>query len=255
MGSPDPVTDRDRSAVSLTLVAMVLALVAGFVDAVGYLHVINVFPANQSGNVAFLGLSIGGASPAPGWGPPVAIAAFMVGAAVGRWSSLRVGPRRGAATLLGVELVLLTAVAVIFARGGRARAVHNDRRAGRRARHRGTRDGRADRRHPLRSPVWRCRPLTCRGPSPASGRPSAHRREPRAQVRATAVGRLVAGAGCVRGRSRARREPTRRRPHWLPRTGGAGRGTVHSRRARDPGRARPRHPRWGPGAERRALPS
>jgi uncharacterized membrane protein YoaK (UPF0700 family) len=41
-----------------------------------------VFPASQSGNVAFLGLSIGGTSPAPGWAPPVAIAAFMAGAAV-----------------------------------------------------------------------------------------------------------------------------------------------------------------------------
>jgi uncharacterized membrane protein YoaK (UPF0700 family) len=118
MGSPEPVAYSDRSAVSLTLVAMVLALVAGFVDAVGFLHVINVFPANQSGNVAFLGLSIGGASPAPGWGPPVAIPAFMVGVAVGRWSSLRVGPRRGAATLLGVELVLVIAVAVIFLAAG-----------------------------------------------------------------------------------------------------------------------------------------
>jgi len=64
-----------------------------------FFHVVAVFPANQSGNVAFPGMSIGGTSPAPGWAPPVAIAAFMVGAAVGRWSSLRVGPRRGAATL------------------------------------------------------------------------------------------------------------------------------------------------------------
>jgi uncharacterized membrane protein YoaK (UPF0700 family) len=114
MTSTTPPARRDPSPVSRALVAMALAVVAGFVDAVGFLHVVAVFPANQSGNVAFLGLSIGGASPAPGWAPPMAIAAFMVGAAVGRWSSLRVGPRRGAATLLGLELVLLTGLAVVF---------------------------------------------------------------------------------------------------------------------------------------------
>ena len=118
MGSPDPVAGRDPSPVSLTLVAMVLAVVAGFVDAVVFLHVVGVFPANQSGNVVFLGLSIGGASPAPGWAPPVAIAAFMVGAAVGRWSTVRVGPRRGAPTLLGLELVLLAALAVVLVASG-----------------------------------------------------------------------------------------------------------------------------------------
>ena len=118
MGSPDPVAGLDPSPVSLTLVAMVLAVVAGFVDAVVFLHVVAVFPANQSGNVVFLGLSIGGANPAPGWAPPVAIAAFVVGAAVGRWSTLRVGPRRGAATLLGLELVLLTALAVVLVASG-----------------------------------------------------------------------------------------------------------------------------------------
>jgi len=53
----NPVAGRGPSSVSLTLVAMVLAVVAGFVDAVGFLHMVNVFPANQSGNVAFLGLS------------------------------------------------------------------------------------------------------------------------------------------------------------------------------------------------------
>ena len=58
MGSPDSVGGRDPSPVSLTVVAMALAVVAGFVDAVGFLHVVAVFPANQSGNVVFLGLSI-----------------------------------------------------------------------------------------------------------------------------------------------------------------------------------------------------
>ena len=249
MGSPEPVADRDRSTVSLTLVAMVLALVAGFVDAVGYLHVINVFPANQSGNVAFLGLSIGGASPAPGWAPPVAITAFMVGArgrplvvVAGRPAPKRGNaPRSGAGAGHGGRHHL--------SGRGRAPAIHNDGRAGRRARHRGGRDGRADRRHLL---CGRCGgvdhlPVGRRRPHRGDHRHTAG--QPRAQVRATAVGGLVAGAGCVRGRGRARREPTRRRPHWLPRAGGAGRADCSPSRVRDPGRDH-RHPRWVPGATR-----
>jgi uncharacterized membrane protein YoaK (UPF0700 family) len=115
MGVPNAPTARSLSTASLTTVAMTLALVAGFMDAVVFLRVVPVFPANQSGNVAFLGLSIGGTSPAPGWAPPVAIAAFMAGAAAGRWLSVRVGPRRGAATLLGLELVLLAGLAIALA--------------------------------------------------------------------------------------------------------------------------------------------
>ena len=108
--SPDPVAGRDPSPVAF--VAIVLALVTGFVDAFGFLHVVPVFPANQSGNAVFLGMSIGGTSPAPGWAPPVAIATFMIGAAAGRWTALRVGVRRSAPILLGVETLLLVALAV-----------------------------------------------------------------------------------------------------------------------------------------------
>ena len=118
MSSRSVVGRRDPSPVSLTMIAMTLAVVAGFVDAVGFLHVVPVFPANQSGNVAFLGLSIGGTSPAPGWAPPVAISAFMVGAAFGRWSTLRVRPPRRAAALLGLELMLLTALAIVLLTAG-----------------------------------------------------------------------------------------------------------------------------------------
>jgi uncharacterized membrane protein YoaK (UPF0700 family) len=96
------------------LVAVVLAAVAGFVDAVSYLRVVAVFPANQSGNAVFLGLSIGGHSPAPEWAPPVAIAGFIVGAALARLVSQRVGSRSSAATLLGLELLLLSSLAIVF---------------------------------------------------------------------------------------------------------------------------------------------
>ena len=46
-------------------VPIVLAAVAGFVDAVGFSRVFGVFPANQSGNVIFLGMALGGSAGVP----------------------------------------------------------------------------------------------------------------------------------------------------------------------------------------------
>ena len=126
MGLPDSVVGRDPSPFSLTLVAVVLAIVAGFVDSVGFLHVVDVFPANQSGNVAFLGLSIAVDACRP---------------AAGRGDA----PRTGASAADGI--------------GRRAgdgqgeRAIQDDRRAGRRVGSRRARDGLANRCHPRRRGV------------------------------------------------------------------------------------------------------
>ena len=46
-------------------VPVALAVVAGFVDAVGFSRVFGVFPANQSGNVIFLGMALGGSPGVP----------------------------------------------------------------------------------------------------------------------------------------------------------------------------------------------
>src|SRR5689334_5480651 len=57
LGSVEPTTER---VASLPLVAAVaLAAVAGFVDAVCFGHLFDVFPANQSGNIIFFGVAIG----------------------------------------------------------------------------------------------------------------------------------------------------------------------------------------------------
>lgn len=96
--------------------ATVLAAVAGFVDAVGFNRLFGVFPANQSGNVAFLGMAIGGDSPAAGWRCAVSIVGFAVGTAAGYVLGHRLGPRRKGPTLIVVELVLLVVVTVVAGR-------------------------------------------------------------------------------------------------------------------------------------------
>ena len=91
----------------------VLAAVAGFVDAVGFNRLFGVFPANQSGNVAFLGMAIGGDGPAAGWRCALSIAGFAVGTAAGFMLGRRLGPRRKGPTLIVIELVLLVIVTII----------------------------------------------------------------------------------------------------------------------------------------------
>ena len=106
--------DLRRAAVPLAVAAW-LAAVAGFVDAVGFDR-IGVFPSNQSGNVVFFGMAVGGTSPTSASRAGISILGFLVGVAVafalaGRIARASIG-RRGILTL---ELVPL--VAVVFAAG------------------------------------------------------------------------------------------------------------------------------------------
>ena len=102
-----------RLAAAALVVAALLAAVAGFVDAVGFNRLFGVFPANQSGNVAFLGMAIGGDGPAAGWRCALSITGFAVGTAAGFMLGHRLGPRRRGPTLIVVELVLLVIVTII----------------------------------------------------------------------------------------------------------------------------------------------
>jgi uncharacterized membrane protein YoaK (UPF0700 family) len=94
-------------------VSVILAAVTGYVDAVGFASFLGVFPANQSGNMVFLGMAIGGEAPTPGWRTATSIACFGLGAAVGFIAGRRLGnPHRGP-VLLGSELIVLLAVVAI----------------------------------------------------------------------------------------------------------------------------------------------
>lgn len=94
-------------------VSVVLAAITGYVDAVGFASFLGVFPANQSGNMVFLGMAIGGDGPTPGWRTATSIACFGVGAAVGFIGGRRLGNRYRGPVLLGSELLVLLAVVVI----------------------------------------------------------------------------------------------------------------------------------------------
>jgi uncharacterized membrane protein YoaK (UPF0700 family) len=108
-----PLPDRRPLVRPALVVALVLAALTGFVDAVAYDRFLGIFPANQSGNAVFLGTAIGGSGEVSGWHPAVSMAAFALAIVVGEllrrhWR----GPRVGAA-ILGSELVLLVLVLVI----------------------------------------------------------------------------------------------------------------------------------------------
>jgi uncharacterized membrane protein YoaK (UPF0700 family) len=95
------------------VVALLLAGITGFVDAVAYDRFLGVFPANQSGNAVFLGTSIGSGGNTTGWQSGTSMAAFAVGIVVAELLRGRLRGRRVGAWLLAIEVVLLAAVVVI----------------------------------------------------------------------------------------------------------------------------------------------
>jgi uncharacterized membrane protein YoaK (UPF0700 family) len=95
-------------------VAAMLALVAGYLDAVCFDRVFGVFPANQSGNAVLLGIGIGAGRAGDAWRPGVAIVGFALGIALAIVVGSRVRRRRRPELLLGLEIVLLVPLMVIL---------------------------------------------------------------------------------------------------------------------------------------------
>jgi uncharacterized membrane protein YoaK (UPF0700 family) len=62
---------------------LALTFSTGIVDAVGYLGLDRVFTGNMTGNVVILGMALVGGDDLPVLGPLLALAGFMVGAALG----------------------------------------------------------------------------------------------------------------------------------------------------------------------------
>ena len=101
---------RDQSALIPSLLAM--TVVTGVVDAVSILRLGHVFVANMTGNVAFLGFALAGASGFSVLASLVAIAAFLTGAAI----TARSGggtPHHALGRTAAVEAALCAAATVI----------------------------------------------------------------------------------------------------------------------------------------------
>jgi len=94
-------------------VAVLLAVVTGFVDAVAFARLVGVFPANQSGNLIFFGMAIGGWPGPSGWRNAVAIGGYVVGVTLAFAVGRRLPRARRGPVLLAVELALLVAVIVV----------------------------------------------------------------------------------------------------------------------------------------------
>lgn len=116
-----PLKHSDPARLHLVLM-LVLTFSTGVIDAVGYLGLDRVFTGNMTGNVVILGMALVGADGLPVLGPAVALAAFMMGAAVaGRtlkpeaagWS------RRTTVLLAAVGVILAGIAAVLFANAPR----------------------------------------------------------------------------------------------------------------------------------------
>ena len=104
----------DRRQGPLPVLLIWLTVVTGLVDAFSYLSLGQVFVANMTGNVVFLGLALSGASQVSIGSSLLAVVTFALGAAVGgRWSAgreLHRGRLLAAATTVQAAVVLATAV-------------------------------------------------------------------------------------------------------------------------------------------------
>jgi uncharacterized membrane protein YoaK (UPF0700 family) len=96
--------------------ALVLAAVAGLVDAVGFIVLFGIFTAQMSGNSVRLGVYVGRGEWSSAVFRLVPVPAFVIGVFLGilvAETAARAAIRSGVAILLGIELALLVAFVVV----------------------------------------------------------------------------------------------------------------------------------------------
>lgn len=95
---------------------MVLTMVTGMLDAVGYLGLDRIFTGNMTGNIVILGMGVAGEDGLPIVGPLVALFAFMLGAAVTGFVLRPVAPcwNVRVTAILGAGTLVLGAVGVVL---------------------------------------------------------------------------------------------------------------------------------------------
>lgn len=111
--------DIHRQPSGPILSALILAVIAGFVDAHIYLHVAGVFVANMSGNMIRLGIDIGSGDLRSAIGPMIAIVSFALGVLCAVTHHDRMVVQHGTARaerMLAVEAVVLVAVVIAVSR-------------------------------------------------------------------------------------------------------------------------------------------
>jgi uncharacterized membrane protein YoaK (UPF0700 family) len=93
---------------------IILTVVTGLVDAVSYLDLGNVFVANMTGNVVFLGFAVADVSRFSVLASLAAIAAFLLGALLGGRLTIAIGQHRGRLLAVATAIkIALVGVAVI----------------------------------------------------------------------------------------------------------------------------------------------
>lgn len=95
-----------RSEAPRLMLAVTLAAIAGWVDAVGYLHFSHLFVSFMSGNSTIFGVEVGGGDWTAAIAPVLAIAAFVFGSFLGTLVAAAAGRWRMPA-ILALEAVLL----------------------------------------------------------------------------------------------------------------------------------------------------
>jgi len=108
-----------RERIHLVLM-LVLTFTTGINDAVGYLGLDKVFTGNMTGNVVILGMAISGVDGLPVLGPALALAGFLLGAAIGgRALKKAAAPWTSATTgmLVFVALAMFGSATVLWVAG------------------------------------------------------------------------------------------------------------------------------------------